>query len=311
MPDSSDIFTLIAYVLATICALLLIPIVLPVAVATNAKGSAEFLSGIPGISENGGFMSGFAVVILILAATVPVAVALNYAGFMPAVITTGNPTTGGPVDTPTTAPTHTSTVVPTTVSTPTATITSIATSSPTPTPMSTPTPTATPTPTPITTATPVPGDPYEEFYIELNGGLRANAETPIDVHGYSVVDNTLYFVLNGTAPSVDATKHLQEWQHIANAYASAVSGYKEENHSTELPSKMIVWDLNKTSYEKTPGTFTVQTEWANQVMNDEIEPEEYHSRWRDTIRPMTDEEINKSHILDRNTGNQTYHDTDD
>lgn len=169
------------------------------------------------------------------------------------------------------------------------------------------TPTPTPTPTAIPTQTPEPATDWGYFYGEFDNQMNANARFPIQLRGYDVYNDTFYVVVNATPPSVNEEKHAATWIFVANAFVAVVQNVVDGKIDHPLPEKMVVWDANTTEYEKTPGTFTVQTEWALAHANGTWTIHEYHDRVRNTSRPQTEREQRLAARLDEEMPNATYY----
>jgi len=94
---------------------------------------------------------------------------------------------------------------------------------------------------------------------------------------------------------------------MARAYASTVVFMSQNMTSEKVPDQMTVLDWNGSTYELTPGAYTVQTEWARALGNETISIEEYEKRWEETVRHQTEQEQRLAKELNRQAENTTYH----
>jgi hypothetical protein len=314
MPDSSDIITVVAYALAAICGILLIPIALPLVVATNAKGAAERLSFVPGISDNGGVISGLAVIGLLFIVALPVAAALSYTGVVPSVITTEQAPTSTPsgataTPTATSLPPSTSTATPSPLPTETMTGTATPTAppTPTPTPTSTPTPTATPASS-IDDDPDLPGHEYEEFRSFFRSGLVNQANETIRFLGENISNGKLYMAHNATGPQHYNSSHprIKEWGDIVQAYAQAYISWDAAGREGKAPTALVVVESNVTQVDDyEPKRFELRTSTVRAWDNGNMSWGELTYNWNTNIREANSEELEYRNWLIRNDINYT------
>jgi|GEM_PF-2152878 len=153
--------------------------------------------------------------------------------------------------------------------------------------------------------------PYREFAFVFNQTLGEYAAVPLNILAYGNRTNTWYVVIDSTAPSVDQNRHDAQWQNIARAYASAVVFMDRNVSEGEVPEQMTLLDWNSSGYQLTPGTYTVQTEWARALGNETISIGEYEDRWVNTIRNQTEREQQLARELDSQAENRTYYNSTD
>jgi len=294
MPERSDVITVVAYALAAICGLLLIPIVLPIAVATNAKGVVERLSFIPGVSPDGGFFSGFTAAALLLVLAIPVAAALSYAGVAPAVVTADQSSDSPPASSTAVPPSTTAVPAPTATTTPTV--------RPTPTRTPTVTPTATPWPT---AQSPTPGlDPdYREFTLGFYTETADLTDVPIRIRGHDYRNGQMELVYNATAQSENASARLKERGGIVTAYAQILLNYDQGKISGKAPTRLYVYEINNTGQQ--PEKFYINSSVAREYASGQIDVVEYTTTVYSTISNQTESDMERVRELDRENNNVT------
>ena len=210
--------------------------------------------------------------------------------------------------------TETTTVVPT----PGVSQTSPATpkSTPTLTPKSTPTltpkPTATFTPTATATPNPYNNDNYSEFVATVLGEAEVDAEVPLRLRGYSVVEGgVLIIAMNLTAHSKDDVKRARQVNIIiTSGYAQAVAHHDNGRIDGKMPKKLRIAEVNNT--DAPPKTLYVNTSLARDYYLNNVNAPEFAERYWNTTRNMSAEEEAFIERMDRGAGNVTlYNETAD
>ena len=160
------------------------------------------------------------------------------------------------------------------------------------------------------TATPPNSNhPYREFAIAFNQGLERYAAIPLPILAFGNRTDTWYVVINSSAPSKNQTRHDAQWKNVARAYASAVVDMQQDDSQGRVPSQLTLLDWNNSAYSMTPGTYTVQTEWARALGNESISINEYDKRWEKTVRSQTEREQQIAKEMNRQAANRTYNHT--
>lgn len=150
---------------------------------------------------------------------------------------------------------------------------------------------------------------FREFAVEFNSALERYSLVPTEVLAYGNRNGTWYVVVNSTAPSVNQSVHDAQWTNTARAYAHTIRKIKQSDNQTVMPSRMMLLDWNSSTYQLTPGTYTVKTRWAQALVNENITIEEYGNRWQNTIRTQTKREQRIAKEFNRQAENKTYHKT--
>lgn len=249
-------------ILRTLAVLILFPF-LWIGVALNFLGAAERLSFLPGVSDEGGIMSGFSVLVLTL-----IILAALFTGLMAA--------TGADVpdlvgdDEPKPAPTPEPT----------------ATATPTPTPSLTPT--AAPTPIPIQTETPEPPlSDLDQFEANYRDRIQATMENdsltgvPILATGYREMEDgtkELWIVYW----ECDKVEYMRDQRAaVAVVFANTAGHFKGEE-----PDRLRAYGvMNLETYNDT--ITYIPTSSAELVSNRSIDPDTYTKKWVDRMRYPT------------------------
>ena len=257
--------------------------ILWLAVGFNFFGIAKRFSFLPGISQNGGVLSGIVALFLtvsILGVLVGGATAATGAN-IPVI-------DGGDDIAASTTPTPEST--------------------PTPSPTPTVTPTATPTATASQTSTPKPMTDFERFETEyrshLNETMKRDEWTgvPILATEYRMTENGTkeLWVVFWQCSELDSVK--DQRISVANNFANA-AGY----HEGKQPDRLLAYGVtNLQQYDDS--TFSISTDAAERVFNGSLLERNYAKHWvdrRDSAKKNESQIAYKMAVED--SGNETAH----
>lgn len=203
------------------------------------------------------------------------------------------------------SPTKTSMRNPTSTSFPTTIPTGGPTLTPTFTPTTTPTLTATSTAT--TTKSPVENDRYDEFMGTLTAEAEVDADTPIRLRGWRVVEGGLLIIsMNLADKSGDNLSRVREVNTlITSGFAQAVYHHDNGRIDGKIPQQLRIAEVNNS---RTPAkTLYLNTSLARDYYLDKISAPEFSKTYWETERNMTKQEQEYIRELDKSAGNVTIH----
>lgn len=246
-------------VLMVVVGLIFFPL-LPIGVAFNIGGIADNLSGLPGIKNGGGLISGFSALMIIVVAGLTITVAAVSLGADISIFNSGDVPSPTPTETPVSTPTPTPTTASTTPS----------------------------KPTPTVTVTPelLPSD-LERFKVDYQKRLNRTmendtlTEVPILGMGYHEMNdgkNELWAVYR----ECDSLEYVRNQRYtVAADFANAV-GNTSGSHPDRLRAYGVV------SLESYNDSITyIPTSSAEAVSNGTTAPSTYAKNWDDRIRTPT------------------------
>jgi len=148
---------------------------------------------------------------------------------------------------------------------------------------------------------------YEEFVSVFYGEASVDAEIPLYLRGWTVVeDGVLIIVMNLTARSEDDIRRAKQVNTlVTSGYAQAVANYDNGNIDGEIPTKLRLAEVNNTNAPSK--TLYVNTSLARDYYSDNLNAVEFTEQYWNTTRNMTVEEKTYIKWMDRNAENVTLY----